>query len=407
MAMQEFEIAVVGAGLAGSVAALALARAGRKVALIAPPSAGEDDRTTALMDHSIRFLDRLGIWEKLAPATAPLSVMQIIDGTKRLLRAPTTQFRASDVELDAFGYNMQNRDLLAVLDTAVAAEPNVTRFARIVETYDFSQERAAIVLDDGETLAVDLVVGADGRKSPARETAGIGARRWSYPQSALVLNFSHTVPHGNVSTEFHTETGPFTQVPLRGMRSSLVWVVRPEEAQRLFELDRTELSQLVEARMQSMLGKVTVDGDPQVWPLSSLMADRFGKGRLALIGEAAHAFPPIGAQGLNLSLRDIITLSDLLATDSSRPIPADIGERFNRRRRPDIMSRTFGVDLLNRSLLSEFLPMQMLRAGGLHLLKNAPPLRNLLMREGIEPGRGLRALVETLRPNPLKKEARR
>ncbi len=405
--MQEFEIAVVGAGLAGSIAALALGRAGRKVALIAPPASGDDDRTTALMDHSIRFLDRLGLWEKLSPTASPLAIMQIIDGTERLLRAPTTQFRASDVGLSAFGYNMLNRDLLTALDKAVADEPNVMRLSATVESYDFSQERAKITLTDSQTLTVDLVVGADGRKSPAREAASISARRWSYPQSALVLNFSHTVPHGSVSTEFHTETGPFTQVPLRGMRSSLVWVVRPEEAQRLFELDRAELSRLVEERMQSMLGKVTVDADPQVWPLSSLMADRFGKGRLALVGEAAHAFPPIGAQGLNLSLRDIITLSDLLATATGRPIAADIGENFNRRRRPDIMSRTFGVDLLNRSLLSDFLPMQMLRAGGLHVLKNASPIRNLLMREGIEPGRGLRALAETLRPRPFRKEARR
>lgn len=405
--MQEFEIAVVGAGLAGSIAALALGRAGRKVALIAPPASGDDDRTTALMDHSIRFLDRLGLWEKLSPTASPLAIMQIIDGTERLLRAPTTQFRASDVGLSAFGYNMLNRDLLTVLDKAVADEPNVMRLSATVESYDFSQERAGITLADGQALTVDLVVGADGRKSPAREAAGISARRWSYPQSALVLNFSHTVPHGSVSTEFHTETGPFTQVPLRGMRSSLVWVVRPGEAQRLFELDRAELSRLVEERMQSMLGKVTVDADPQVWPLSSLMADRFGKGRLALVGEAAHAFPPIGAQGLNLSLRDIITLSDLLATAAGRPIAADIGEHFNRRRRPDIMSRTFGVDLLNRSLLSDFLPMQMLRAGGLHVLKNASPIRNLLMREGIEPGRGLRALAETLRPRPFREEARR
>jgi len=151
-----------------------------------------------------------------------------------------------------------------------------------------------------------------------------------------------------------------------------------------------------------MLGKVTVEAAPQAWPLSSLMADRFGKGRVALVGEAAHAFPPIGAQGLNLSLRDIITLSDLVTDEPDRPIGADIGDRFNRSRRPDIMTRTFGVDLLNRSLLSDFLPVQMLRAGGLQVLKNAPPLRNLMMREGIEPGRGLREIFSGLR-----KQARR
>ncbi|WP_105403451.1 UbiH/UbiF family hydroxylase [Neorhizobium sp. T7_12] len=395
--MQHFEIAVVGGGLAGSVAALALARAGRKVAMIAPSSEKTDERTTALMDHSIRFLERLGVWEEIAPSAAPLSVMQIVDGTKRLLRAPTAQFRAQDVGLYAFGYNIPNQALSETLDAAVAAERNITKVAQTVETFDFSAERAMLTLSDGTIASADFVVGADGRQSKARDTAGIGVRRWSYPQSAVVLNFAHSLPHGNVSTEVHTESGPFTQVPLPGLRSSLVWVVKPDEARRLVELAAEELSRLVEDRMQSMLGKVKVEGKAQAWPLSSLMAERFGKGRLALIGEAAHAFPPIGAQGLNLSLRDIIALSDLLAATGDRLVPADAGDRFNRRRGPDIVSRTVGVDLLNRSLLSDFLPVQMLRAAGLHILSYAPPLRNLLMREGIEPGRGLRAVVDALR----------
>lgn len=402
--MQHFEIAVVGGGLAGSVAALALARTGRKIALIAPASGKTDERTTALMDQSIHFLERLGVWEDIVPSAAPLSIMQIVDGTKRLLRAPTAQFRAQDVGLYAFGYNIPNKILLETLDGAVSAEPNIVKLEQNVGTLDYSDERAAITLSDGSTVIVDFVIGADGRKSKCREAAGIGVRRWSYPQSALVLNFAHTLPHGNVSTEFHTETGPFTQVPLPGLRSSLVWVVKPQEAQRLIELPAEDLSRAVEDRMQSLLGKVTVEGTPQVWPLSSMMADRFGKGRLALIGEAAHAFPPIGAQGLNLSLRDIIELAGLLAATGDRPILKDAGERFNRRRRPDVMSRTFGVDILNRSLLSDFLPVQMLRAAGLHILTNAPPLRNLLMREGVEPGRGFRAVVDALR---LRNEVRR
>ena len=395
--MQHFEVAVVGGGLAGSVAALALARSGRKLAFIAPALEKSDERTTALMDQSIRFLERLGVWENIAPSAAPLSVMQIIDATKRLLRAPAAQFRALDVGLYAFGYNIPNNALTLTLDAAVAAEPNITKIEQSVETLDYSAERVAITLAGGSTISTDFVVGADGRKSKTRDAAGIGTRTWSYPQSALVLNFSHTLPHSNVSTEFHTETGPFTQVPLPGLRSSLVWVVKPEEAQRLVELPSDQLSRRVEDRMQSILGKVAVEGTPQIWPLSSLMADRFGKGRLALIGEAAHAFPPIGAQGLNLSLRDVIALTELLAATGDRPIAADAGDQFNRRRRPDVMSRTFGVDILNRSLLSDFLPVQMLRAAGLHILGGAPPLRNLLMREGIEPGRGFRAVVDALR----------
>ena len=401
--MQGLEIAVVGGGLAGSVAALALARAGRKVLAIAPPTSPKDQRTTALMDHSIQFLDRLGVWQDIAPSAAPLSVMQIIDGTRRLLRAPTAQFRAQDVGLYAFGYNMPNHALLDVLDAAVSAEPNIERHDGEVKSYDFGSDKVALTLNDGSVFETKFVVAADGRNSKAREAAGIGTRRWSYPQTALVLNFGHSLGHGNISTEFHTESGPFTQVPLPGSRSSLVWVVKPKQAEELLQLLIEELSRRVEERMQSMLGKVTVEAAPQAWPLSSLMADRFGKGRLALIGEAAHAFPPIGAQGLNLSLRDIITLHDEFATGAAdRAIRADAGDHFNSRRRADVMTRTLGVDLLNRSLLSDFLPTQMVRAAGLHVLTNAPPLRNLLMREGIEPGRGLRAAMESLR-----KEVRR
>jgi len=395
--MHDYEIAVVGGGLAGSVAALAMARSGRKVALVAPGSAATDERTTALMDHSIRFMERLGLWDRIAPSAAPLSVMQIIDGTDRLLRTPTAQFRSADVGLPAFGYKIPNHVLLDTLQAAVSAEANITRLAVPVQAAALSDGMVLLTLADGTTISAAFVIGADGRKSKVREGAGVNTRNWSYPQSAVVLNFSHSLPHGNISTEFHTPTGPFTQVPLPGSRSSLVWVVKPEEAERLLALSPEELSAQVEQRMQSMLGKVTVEPGPQAWPLSSLMADRFGKGRVALIGEAAHAFPPIGAQGLNLSLRDVITLTEILSPITGNPIPADAGDRFNRRRRPDIMSRTFGVDLLNRSLLSDFLPVQMLRAGGLHLLTALPPLRNLVMREGVEPGRGLRAFVETLR----------
>lgn len=153
-----------------------------------------------------------------------------------------------------------------------------------------------------------------------------------------------------------------------------------------------------------MLGKVTVEGGVQAWPLSGMTADRFGKGRAAFIGEAAHAFPPIGAQGLNLSLRDVMALEELLCSGSDRPIDARAGDAFDRRRRPDVLSRTASVDLLNRSLLSGFLPVQMLRATGLHLLSSIAPLRHLVMREGIEPGRGLRSLPQLLREKVRRKQ---
>ena len=395
--MARFETAVVGGGLAGFIAALAMGRAGRSVALIAPETEKTDRRTTALMDQSVRFMERLGLWDRVSPDAAALSTMQIIDGTARLIRAPVARFRSSDIGIAAFGYNFANSSLLGALLDAVVAEPNITLFPSAVENVVLSPDGVTLSLSDGATVEADFVIGADGRKSRMREAAGVGIRTWAYPQTAVVLNFAHTLPHNNTSTEFHTETGPFTQVPLPGNRSSLVWVVRPEEAERLLALSPEDLGERIETRMQSMLGKVTVEDGAQAWPLSSLVADRFGKGRIALIGEAAHAFPPIGAQGLNLSLRDIITLTEILGTVRERPVPADAGDRFDRRRRMDVLSRTYSVDLLNRSLLSEFLPVQMVRAAGLHLISGLAPLRNMLMREGVEPGRGLRALPQMLK----------
>jgi len=401
--MEHFEIAVVGAGLAGSLAALAFADTGRSVALIAPAAGKADGRTTALMDQSLELVRNLGIWQAIAPLAAPLSSMRIIDGTNRLLRAPTVTFHAAEVGLEAFGYNIPNAPFLALLDKEAEKRPSLTRIVASLSQIDFATERSILTLDDGRMVGAGLVVGADGRKSGVRAAAGIDVRNWSYPQSAVVLNFAHQAAHQNISTEFHTPHGPFTQVPLPGgLRSSLVWVQKPEDAETTLALSSEALALAVEQRMQSMLGKVTVEGMPQSFPLSGMAAKSFGKGRVVLIGEAAHAFPPIGAQGLNLSLRDIMAALSLLG---SSPIPGDFGVRYDRKRRADILSRTVSVDLLNRSLLSDFLPVQMLRAAGLQALASLAPLRNLMMREGIHPGSALQSLRSTLREKISRKSA--
>jgi 2-octaprenyl-6-methoxyphenol hydroxylase len=393
----EFDIAVIGAGPAGQIAAIAMARGGRRVVLVGPEPDGSDRRTTALMDQSLAMMERLGLWQDLKAQAAPLAVMQIIDGTKRLLRAPTVAFRSAEISLDAFGYNIPNAALVSALAAAVAAEPLITRKAVAAETIHIGTDAVTIGFDGGEVLTAAFAIGADGRRSKTRESAGVGVKTWSYPQTAVVMNFAHTLPHQNISTEFHTESGPFTQVPLPGPRSSLVWVVTPQEADRLTSLSTEQLSGDVEARMQSMLGKVTVEDGVQAWPLSGMTARQYGKGRSAFVGEAGHAFPPIGAQGLNLSLRDIAALEDILIDRGSTPISADSGDRFDRKRRLDIASRTASVDLLNRSLLSGLLPVQMLRAAGLQVLASVPPLRNLVMQEGVAPGRGLKNLPSLLR----------
>lgn len=403
--MKQYDIAVVGAGLAGSIATLKLAGLGYDTVQIAPPSARPDGRTTALMAPSIAVLDGMGLWSGLKDQSAALATMQIIDGTERLIRSPPVSFRSAELGLDAFGYNIPNAAFLDLLDEALKAQPLVRLIAGRMTGMVSADANQEITTDTGETISASLVIGADGRRSAVREAAGIEARTWSYPQTALVLTFAHSRPHHATSTEFHTESGPFTQVPLPGNRSSLVWVAKPEDAEHYRALPVDDLSRAVEARMQSMLGAVQVDSAVQAYPLSGMTASQSGKGRIVLIGEAAHAFPPIGAQGLNLSLRDIETLSDLIGPESGTPVEAATGDRFNRRRKLDIVSRTVGVDLLNRSLLSDFLPVQVLRAAGLQALSATAPLRSLMMQEGMAPGSSFSGLVSSLREKIGRKRA--
>lgn len=382
-----YDVAVVGAGPAGLAAAIVFARAGFATALIAPATRPDDVRTTALLGGSVTFFQTLGLWDEIAAAGAELAVMRLIDDTGRLIRAPEASFRATEIGLPSFGVNIVNSALTGILDARVAASP-VTRIEATVETADLGAAAATLHLSTGETVAARLVVAADGRKSRLREAAGITTTGWAHPQSALVLNLAHPVPHGLVSTEFHGPAGPFVLVPLPGNRSSVVLVERPEEAERLRDLADDALALELERRAHSLLGRFTVEPGRQVWPLASMIADRHGAARVALVGEAAHTFPPIGAQGLNLSLRDIASLAEIAA--EARAARRDIGgeetlRSYEKSRRLDVETRTRGVDLANRALLSDLLPVQAVRSLGFALANRIGPLRRLIMREGLTP----------------------
>lgn len=383
---ERYDIAVVGGGLAGSVAALAAAAEGWSVAFIAPPPPRQDGRTTALLSESIDLLSRLGVWEAVRPSSAPLRTMRILDGTKRLLRAPPVSFHSSEIDLDAFGYNIPNQPLFDVLQAEIGQSAQIERFESPMVDADQTEDRVNLTLADRTRIKALAALAADGRSSKLRDAVGIAIKSWSYPQTALVMNFNHRFSHADTSTEFHTEQGPFTQVPLPGNRSSLVWAVKPEDVEAILALPREVLNVEVETRMSSILGAVDVDGPLQAWPLSSLIAERFGKGRTLLVGETGHAFPPIGAQGLNLGLRDIMqAIASIRDAGGPQQAPSAVSA-FDRQRRLDVTTRTAGVDLLNRALLSSFLPMQALRAGGLAALSAVPPLKLLAMREGMTPG---------------------
>ena len=376
-------VVVVGGGLTGLVTALAIGRTGRDTHLVDPDGERHDARTTAMLGPTVEFLKRLGVWEAIEPEAAPLRTMRIIDGSRRLVRAPTTTFEASEIGQREFGYNVPNAVAAEALRAAIAECARVTVHALRASSIQHGQH-VSVGLDDGTAIDTALVVGADGRNSLVRQAANIGVRSWSYPQSAIVTTFSHSLPHNDVSTEFHTEHGPATQVPLPGDRSSLVWVNEPNEADRLASLDRNELSRRIEARLASILGEVAVDGPVQRFPMSSQLASSYIGNRTMLVGEAAHAFPPIGAQGFNLSVRDVMDVTSL-QQDAPDPGSSSVLNSYAALRGRDALVRTFAVDTLNRSLLSGLLPVQTAKAIGLTALKVLPPLRQLVMREGFRP----------------------
>lgn len=390
-------ILVAGTGPAGLIAALAFANAGFPVTLVGPEASAPDGRTTALMNPALQVLARLGVLEDIKPKAAPLKVMRIVDATRRLIRSPVVTFRASEIGEDQFGLNLPNSVLNPALARTVANHTGIDWRRSMVASWHLDAEHARAVLTDGSTVDASLAVAADGRLSPARQAAGISTSARSYPQAAFVLNFRHSGDHAFTSTEFHTETGPFTQVPLPGNRSSLVWVVKPETATELAALDDATLSVRVEQQMQSMLGRVTVEPGRQIYPLSAVTPLRFARDRVALVGEAAHVFPPIGAQGLNLGIRDIDDLVGIAGENRTDPGAAKTLAAYDFKRRPDILARSSAVNLLNMSLLSDMLPAQMARVAGLGVLGGFAPLRAFFMREGLRPGSGFAALAGGLR----------
>ncbi|EJF85983.1 UbiH/UbiF family hydroxylase [Candidatus Bartonella washoeensis] len=387
------DIAVIGAGPVGMLAALSLARKGYSVFLIGPPSHADELRTTALMMPAIRMLQKLNIWNILKRHAAALSFIRIIDITSRIVHAPTVNFSSTEIGEEAFGYNIPNVELNNALDNTVTHTPNVIRFFSSAKSFDYQKNHIRVTLEDDRVIEASLVVAADGRHSLTRTAAGIGVKQWNYPQTALVLNFSHEFPHQNTSTEFHTENGPFTQVPLPGYRSSLVWAVKPSRAEELLNLESKAIAKVIEDQMQSMLGKLTLETPIQAWPLSGLISHRFAVNRTILVGEAAHVFPPIGAQGLNLGFRDVQSLINILPNQISDFNSQMIVTHYNRCRKPDILIRSGSVHTLNSALLSHMLPVHIIRSVGLGLLRNCSPLRHLFMQEGMYPGYGLKKIM--------------
>lgn len=396
MELQHVDILVSGGGVAGLTAACAFGAAGFSVVCVDPTppitketTDGADLRTTAFLQPSQNLLDRIGLWDRLAPHAAALQIMRIVDAGGASLEArDSADFDASDISEAPFGWNLPNWLLRREMLAQIAKMPNVNFLSGTATGHLTSrQTEARVHLSDGQMISARLLIAADGRNSNIRNQCDIGVKTMRYGQKALAFSVTHPTPHNNVSTEIHRTGGPFTLVPLPDLdgapRSAIVWMEKGPRIHQLLDLPVAEFEAEIFERSAQLFGPMKLVGRRTVWPIISQIADQLNGQRVALIAEAAHVVPPIGAQGLNMSLADMTTLLDLATAN-----PADLGSaemlaKYHRARWPEIKARVTGIDMLNRVSMATNPAMRDLRRLGLKTLHGVTPLRKVLMRAGL------------------------
>ena len=394
--IQQTDILISGGGVAGLTAAAAFGTAGFTTICVDPnppvtteSDAGADMRSTAFLQPARKVLEAAGLWARLAPHAAPLQIMRIVDaGGETSTARLTRDFNAAELSQEPFGWNFPNWLLRREMVARLAEIPQVDFRPGIATTALATRESGAeVTLSDGSHVRARLVIAADGRNSHIREASGLSVSPTHYGQKALAFAVTHPIPHQNVSTEIHRSGGPFTLVPLPDRddlpSSAVVWMERGAEAERLAALPVDEFEAAMLERSTGLLGPLKLETRRALWPMMTQIANRFSAQRVALIAEAAHVIPPIGAQGLNMSLADLACLLDLCDRD-----PAHLGERamldtYHRRRWPEVKAREIGIDMLNRISMVDARPLRDLRAGVLGALYSLSPVRKGLMRAGL------------------------
>jgi 2-octaprenyl-6-methoxyphenol hydroxylase len=388
------DILISGGGIAGLTAAAAFGSAGYDVLCVDPTAPiterdvdGSDMRTTAFLQPAQALLHDCGLWDRLEDHAAPLQVMRIIDAggenpEPRLVR----DFNAADISDKPFGWNLPNWLLRREMVARLADLPTVDFRPGTATTSLFTRETEARVgLSDGSRVHARLVIAADGRGSPMREAAGIDVQTTRYGQKALAFAVTHPIAHDNVSTEIHRSGGPFTLVPLPDYQgspsSAVVWMERGPNASDLMALETAAFETALNERSCGILGPLKLASRRTMWPIITQSAERLCGQRLALMAEAAHVVPPIGAQGLNMSLGDLRALLDLAG-------PHELGsaamlDAYHKARIRDVKLRVQGIDLLNRASMVGARPLRDIRAAGLNALYSMAPVRHTLMRMGL------------------------
>lgn len=376
MTSHDADAVVVGGGLAGSAAAIAVTKAGLKTIHLAP-TAPPDRRTSALMMPSVDFLLEAGLVDDPGTIGHALTQIRIIDATGRLIRAPETLFDAKEAGMEAFGWNFANARLLERFSEVAAGRSQLEIRNATVTDFHPADTGGQLTLSDGTTLSAPLIVGADGKRSMIRAAAGFSARETALSQSALVCDLELGRSVGGTSVEFHYPQGPFTLVPAGGNRANLVWIDDKDVLATAHAKGREHLKSVFLEKSKRLFGTIELVSQAHVFPLSTLTVAHAGGRGVVLVGESAHAFPPIGAQGLNLGLRDVADLAKVLAgadlTETGWALKAS--EDYSALRAGDLARTGTVVDTIFKSLLAGMLPTQALRAGGLWALKLLPPLR--------------------------------
>ena len=397
-----WDILVAGGGLSGLIATAAFGRLGANVLCtdirLRESKTAFDNRTTAFFGPSMLVLKAAGIWDSLQDAATPLSVMRIAE-TGNFANQPTRvfEFRSDMIDELVFGYSIANHRVETALRTICEQLPNVQIVAgTAVKSALPRLNEIIVVLSDGRSCKAKLLVAADGRESKVRQGAGIGVRRLSFGQTSLSFDVFLDAPHNNVTLEIHASGGPFTLVPIDDINNqaaaAVVWMEEAVKAEKLAALSASEFEASMNERSSGLFGRLELVGRVQSWPALSQIANRLTGARLALIGEAAHVLPPIGAQGLNMTLADIKAFLDL-----AQKFPGDFGSRdwlasYERARFSQMAARVLGVTALNRASLAEERIPTMLRRYGLSMIHEFPPLRNRLMHAGM--GKNLPFLMQ-------------
>jgi 2-octaprenyl-6-methoxyphenol hydroxylase len=385
------DILIVGGGLNGPCLAIALAKSGlRSIVIDALPedtrmAAEFDGRSYALALASVRMLGALGLWGTLEDNAQPMLEIKASDGRAGEGAAPQfLHFDHAEIEEGPMGHMLEDRHLRRALLSAMASQPLITHMPATKVVAQDTSRSAQVTLDDGRTLTARLLIGADGRRSDTAERAGILRRGWDYGQTALVCAIAHELPHHGIAHQFFMPAGPLAILPLPGNRSSIVWSERTVRAAEIAAMGDDDYLDALRPAFGDFRGEITLAGARYSYPLSLSIADAFIASRLALVGDAAHGVHPIAGQGLNLGLRDVAALAEVL-TDAGRrgeDIAApDVLARYQTWRRFDTTAMAVATDSFNRLFSNDNPLLRAARDIGMGLVQSAPALRRRFIRQ--------------------------